>query len=78
MGVIFNLPKVKKEKREKRKERDLSGLHVVGGGRGQAVVEDDSLSLKFSYNKLWFVVVTGLWGYKIVREMCGEKLTSTV
>ena len=68
---------IQSKKRKKRKERDPFGLHVVGGGRGQAVVEDDSLSLKFSYNKLWSVVVTGLWGYKIVREMCGEKLTST-
>ena len=46
------------KKSKKRKERDLSGLHVVGGGRGQVVVEDSlslSLSHKFSYNKLWSV-----------------------
>ena len=72
MGVICNLPKLKKEKRE----RPIWAAccwrwkRTIGGG-------GLSLSLKFSYNKLWSVVVTGLWGYKIVREMCGEKLTST-
>ena len=75
MGVICNLLKVKKEKREKRETHLGCLLPAVE----EDMVEDSlCLSLKFSYNKLWSVVVIGLWGYKIMQEVCDEKLTSTV